>query len=64
MICKLCHRGNLTERELEVHTKYFHSKGRTTTQSIAQGVCPECGSTLFFQEGCYVCKVCGFGKCE
>lgn len=25
--------------------------------------CPECGSTLFFQEGCFICPSCGYTKC-
>nr|WP_277995769.1 vitamin B12-dependent ribonucleotide reductase [Moorella thermoacetica] len=29
---------------------------------IAKGICPECGSTLYFQEGCVTCS-CGFSKC-
>lgn len=29
---------------------------------ISQGICPECGSTLRFQEGCVNCN-CGFSKC-
>ncbi|MDN5347376.1 MAG: ribonucleoside-diphosphate reductase alpha chain [Clostridia bacterium] len=29
---------------------------------IKQGICPECGSQLHFQEGCVSCR-CGFNKC-
>ncbi len=29
---------------------------------IRQGICPECGSSLRFQEGCVSCN-CGFNKC-
>jgi hypothetical protein len=32
-------------------------------QRIAEGVCPECHSTLFFEENCYHCPACGFAKC-
>ncbi|HEY49118.1 MAG TPA: vitamin B12-dependent ribonucleotide reductase [Dehalococcoidia bacterium] len=27
------------------------------------GQCPECGSLLIFQEGCFICKSCGYTKC-
>lgn len=27
------------------------------------GQCPECGSTLNYQEGCYLCPGCGYTKC-
>jgi ribonucleoside-diphosphate reductase alpha chain len=28
------------------------------------GVCPECGGVLAHEEGCMVCKACGFSKCS
>ncbi len=27
-------------------------------------ICPECGSTMFVAEGCNICPVCGYSKCE
>ena len=27
------------------------------------GLCPECGSTLVYQEGCHICPACGYTKC-
>ena len=27
-------------------------------------ICPECGHTLVFQEGCFKCPICGFSKCS
>jgi len=28
------------------------------------GVCPDCGGVLFHEEGCVVCKICGYTKCS
>ncbi|MEE9202023.1 MAG: adenosylcobalamin-dependent ribonucleoside-diphosphate reductase [Dehalococcoidia bacterium] len=28
------------------------------------GMCPECGSGLIYQEGCYLCHACGYTKCS
>ena len=64
MKCSLCGRENLTERELEIHKKYFHKPKETQPpQKIASGACPDCGSTLWYQEGCASCQSCGFSKC-
>ena len=41
-----------------------HLAERQPPQKIASGMCPECGSTLWwFQEGCATCQACGFSKC-
>ena len=66
MKCSICGRDNLTERELDVHKKFFHgaqTKAYQQPQVIAAGACPDCGSTLWFQEGCAVCRSCGYNKC-
>jgi ribonucleoside-diphosphate reductase alpha chain len=31
--------------------------------SLDQPACPDCGEPLVFEEGCHVCKACGFTKC-
>lgn len=33
------------------------------TNGLVRPVCPECGATLVFEEGCHICKDCGFTKC-
>jgi ribonucleoside-diphosphate reductase alpha chain len=30
---------------------------------LAGGVCPECGQTISFEEGCMTCHFCGYSKC-
>jgi len=32
-------------------------------RSLNAPTCPECAEELVFEEGCYVCKACGFTKC-
>jgi len=34
--------------------------------SIGRGydLCPKCGGTLVFENGCYICRDCAFSKCE
>jgi ribonucleoside-diphosphate reductase alpha chain len=38
------------------------SSDQNLTRNIA-GQCPDCGSILAYQEGCYVCHSCGYTKC-
>ena len=66
MECGICGRDNLTLKELDVHAKFFHKVPGIMYQQpqrFALGVCPDCGSTLWFQEGCVNCQTCGFSKC-
>jgi len=68
MKCDLCGRDDLSAQELEVHKKYYHNHhvkpSSQQAQAVASGACPDCGSTLFWQEGCVKCMSCGFNKCE
>lgn len=61
MQCDICQRKDLTEQELRVHIKYFHKKADTVFS--ASNVCPDCGATMWLEEGCSACHSCGFSKC-
>lgn len=47
------------------------SEGSVTKNSVAKdsivlgnlGQCPECGNSLVYQEGCFICLSCGYTKC-
>ena len=64
MKCDKCGRENLTAQELAIHNKYFHKIRSQQVQTIASGVCPDCGGTMQYQEGCVTCLACGFSKCD
>lgn len=55
----------MSEQELAAHKKYFHGVALNGQQGqkVSAGACPECGSTLFYQEGCVNCPSCGYNKC-
>ncbi|MDP2364015.1 MAG: hypothetical protein Q8M94_09630 [Ignavibacteria bacterium] len=47
----------------EVEKVTTHTATQQKPQKIAIGMCPDCGSTLWYQEGCSTCHSCGFSKC-
>jgi ribonucleoside-diphosphate reductase alpha chain len=55
---------------LEKHTDNKGNNGGDTkpiqdyglAKNIA-GQCPDCGSLLVYQEGCFICPGCGYTKC-
>jgi len=51
---------------LEKHTTGYDGKPRPEDYGLAKnlaGQCPECGNMLIYQEGCFICRVCGYTKC-
>jgi ribonucleoside-diphosphate reductase alpha chain len=40
-----------------------YKKRRKYENSLAGEICPECGQTISFEEGCMTCHFCGFTKC-
>ena len=48
---------------------YFEKREKETRESVQVtekapvGVCPDCGSPLVYEEGCRICKQCGYSSC-
>ncbi len=38
-------------------------KGKKYENSLLGEICPDCGQTISFEEGCMTCHFCGFSKC-
>jgi len=51
---------------LEKHTNGDDNKPQLQDYGLAKnlaGQCPDCGSLLVYQEGCFICPSCGYTKC-
>ncbi|WP_243362594.1 vitamin B12-dependent ribonucleotide reductase [Fundidesulfovibrio terrae] len=47
-----------------LENRYLQGRAKAEDfQSLNVPTCPECAEELVFEEGCYVCKACGFTKC-
>ncbi|SKA98156.1 ribonucleoside-diphosphate reductase class II [Paucidesulfovibrio gracilis DSM 16080] len=45
-------------------TRYLQGENVDTGKgSLSAPTCPDCGTTLVFEEGCHICKQCGFSRC-
>lgn len=51
---------------LQKYVKDADAYNPKTSEAVKSwaGQCPECGSSLIYQEGCNICPNCGFTKCE
>lgn len=43
--------------------RYVNDEKKKSGGSLMGEVCPECGQTISFEEGCMTCHFCGFTKC-
>jgi ribonucleoside-diphosphate reductase alpha chain len=52
------------EKEIqEVPQRPAAAPATTRVKNVA-GQCPDCGNLLVYQEGCYLCRSCGYTKCS
>ncbi|MGA1848843.1 MAG: vitamin B12-dependent ribonucleotide reductase [Thermoplasmatota archaeon] len=42
----------------------FEEKDHEETEGMIVGVCPECGNSLIYQDGCSICHSCYYSKCS
>ena len=43
--------------------RYLKNKNDAQEVSLSKKLCLDCGASLIFQEGCYICRECGYTKC-
>jgi len=46
-----------------LENRYLKDKKTAQEVSLSKRLCPDCGASLVFQEGCYICRECGYTKC-
>ena len=67
-VAKSANRGKSKLPALPAMTPAERTERDNPRHSLAGGTstgigCPECGSILYFSEGCFVCKSCGYTRC-
>jgi len=56
--------ASVLEKEIqEVPQRPAAGPATTRVKNVA-GQCPDCGNLLVYQEGCYLCRSCGYTKCS
>ncbi|MDM8000732.1 MAG: vitamin B12-dependent ribonucleotide reductase [Dehalococcoidia bacterium] len=56
--------ASVLEKEVqEIPQRPASSPAGTRVKNVA-GQCPDCGNLLIYQEGCYLCRGCGYTKCS
>ncbi len=48
----------------ELKKENSKENGFSQITETTPSICPECGSTMVFAEGCAICPICGFSKCS
>ena len=46
------------------HVLEHYVEGEQIIRPNGTIACPECGGMLEFAEGCFICRVCGYSKCD
>ena len=54
--------ASVLEKELEDTPERPKDVDATPVRNVA-GQCPDCGNLLVYQEGCFLCRSCGYTKC-
>ena len=56
--------GKALERYMKMKERKPEPKRGHKAKVVRTTVCPECGGTLVYQEGCLRCLSCGYSKCD